>query len=147
MGQSAFQGYTAHFGSPPPADLQLSGAGGGSGGVVILDANGACTNEGTIAAYGGFGCDGINGSTGGGGGGGGIVIIQSRYSSSTLGTIFVQGGAAGISSGLSIGSGGGGGCGGNGGDGSYGTYAGVGTGYSVQTNGEPGIAQTFGTPW
>ena len=117
----------------------LSGGGGGSGGVLILDANQNCTNSGQISAIGGSGASGYANSYGGGGGGGGIVIIQSRLGTASIGTVDVSGGSPGFSPGTTLGSPGGGGCGGKGGDGGYGA--------TTPTSGSAGVVSTYGTPW
>jgi hypothetical protein len=119
----------------------LSGGGGGSGGVLILDANQNCINSGQISAIGGSGASGSGDANGGGGGGGGIVIIQSRLGTASVGTVNVSGGAAGSgSSGFGLGASGGGGCGGKGGNG--------GTSIStLPTAGSAGVVSTYGTPW
>ena len=121
----------------------VSGAGGGSGGTVILDADGACVNSGSISANGGAGSNGYGlGVLGGGGGGGGQIIVQSRFSTATLGTVSVAGGVAGTqAAGPYTASGGAGG--GNGGLGGNGSSPGV---TAPPLPGGTGIAQTFGSP-
>ena len=138
------QNWNSQF--PFPAELLYSGAGGGSGGVIVLDADGDCTNSGGLYAVGGKGSNGLNGTYGGGGGGGGIIIVQSRYETSTVGTTLVTQGIAGESSGISLGSGGGGGCGGFGGNGGHGRGPGNANGFAP-VNGELGIVRQWGTPW
>ena len=131
---------------PLPPELVMAGAGGGSGGVIILDADGLCVNTGSLAATGGKGSNGLNGSFGGGGGGGGIIIVQSRYETSVLGTTAVSGGLAGDSSGTLLGSGGGGGCGGFGGNGGVGYVPGD-LNPRAPLNGAVGVVRQWGTPW
>ncbi len=129
-----------------PATVLSSGAGGGSGGVIILDADEACTCDGSLRALGGNGSDGLNGTLGGGGGGGGIIICQSRFSTVSIVDAFANGGLAGASGGTLLGSGGGGGCGGFGGNGGYGYGVGLAS-YAAPTNGSAGVVQVGGTPW
>ena len=80
----------------------FNGFGGNGGGTLVVLAQGAIGNAGTINAV------GQNAGTGGGGGGGGIVILASKTSITHSGTINANGGNGGAS-GASTGAGGGGG--------------------------------------
>jgi hypothetical protein len=100
---------------------QLTGAGGGSGGLILLKSLIAVIIQGTLDVRGGNGSNaafsGSDGSQGGGGGGGGQIALIAPTVNTTSSTLQLLGGTAGTNLGSSnfAGGGGGGGFGGRGG--------------------------------
>lgn len=102
-------------------DVRMSGCGGGSGGVVIVECTESVYNT-SIRVLGGPGGDafatsGLTNVMEGGGGGGGWVILQSNFGSVTKGNVELKGGRSGLHLGdqpAGLGGGAGAGCGGRG---------------------------------
>jgi hypothetical protein len=102
------------LGTSGSTGMFVSGGGGGSGGLIYLEAN-TLSVAGILNSKGGNGVNAISGYNGGGGGGGGYIVLTSPSTITDTSTKSVTGGAAGSGISSSGFGGGGGGFGGAGG--------------------------------
>jgi hypothetical protein len=124
--------------------IRLSGCGGGSGGMVIVECTESIYNS-SIKVKGGDGADAWTSQQpnvqAGGGGGGGWVILQSNFGRVVKGNVELDPGLSGLDLGPSppnLGAGAGGGCGGRG--------AGRIKGGGMDPSGYPGRYAEYGSP-
>lgn len=117
-------GGNGNVGTINSGSANLSGSGGGSGGLVFLSSlkSATVTATATIDVRGGSGATAVSnisgqGANGGSGGGGGQVVLVSPTNNTTGATILLTGGSVGANAGTApnLGGGGGGGFGGQGG--------------------------------
>ena len=129
--------------------VRMSGSGGGSGGVVIVECTENIYNA-SIKVRGGdggdawcsFGADIMEG----GAGGGGWVILQSNFARVVKGNVELDGGISGLAIGpnpSTLGAGAGAGCGGRG---ATRLYRGQGAGDGMEPTGQPGKYTEYGSP-
>ena len=129
--------------------VRMSGSGGGSGGVVIVECTENIYNA-SIKVRGGdggdawcsFGADIMEG----GAGGGGWVILQSNFANVVKGNVELDGGISGLAIGpnpSTLGAGAGAGCGGRG---ATRLYRGQGAGDGMEPTGQPGKYTEYGSP-